>query len=138
MNRSPQRAHRVLAACVCLLAVALLYAPLACAAWVGHTMACCTGDHCNIPEHHHRKAPAADPDSHADCDHNGSGLTPCSMSCCQDPDKPVVSAVAFVLPPLTFAAAPMLIADTAEAAQSIEIPRTTEPLAPPPRISSIL
>jgi hypothetical protein len=121
-----------------LLAVALLYAPLAGAVWAGHAMACCTGDHCNIPEHHHRKAPAADPDSHVDCGHDVSGLTPCSMSCCQDPDKPVVTAVAFVLPSLTFAAAPMLIAPAAEATKSIEIPRTTEPLAPPPRVVAVL
>jgi hypothetical protein len=121
-----------------LLAVVLLYAPLAGAVWVGHAMACCTGDHCNIHEHHHRKAAPADAGSHLDCGHNMSGLMACSMSCCQDPDKPMVSAFAFVLPSLTLSDAPMLVARTAEAARSIAIPRTIEPLAPPPRFAVAL
>jgi hypothetical protein len=121
-----------------LLAVALLYAPLAGAVWAGHAMACCTGDHCNIPEHHHRKAAPADADLHLDCDHNTSGLMACSMSCCQDTDKAVVTAVSFVLPSLTFASSTMLVARAVEAARSIEIPRTIEPLAPPPRFAAAL
>jgi hypothetical protein len=134
----PQRRHRVFAACLCLLAVALVYAPLAGAVWAGHALACCTGDHCNIPEHHHRKAALADTGSRADCDHEGSGMSACSMSCCQDPDKPMVSAFAFVLPSLTLAGAPVLVAGTAKAASSIEIPRTFQPPAPPPRLAAAL
>lgn len=137
MSKPTEDRRRVSAACLCLLAIVLLYAPLAGAAWVGHAMACCTADHCNIPEHHHRKAPAH-PASDMDCGHDMSGMTACSMSCCQDPDKPAVTAVAFVLPSLTFASAPMLVARAVEAARSIEIPRTIQPLAPPPRHAAVL
>jgi hypothetical protein len=121
-----------------LLAVALVYAPLAGAVWAGHSMACCTGDHCDIPEHHHRKAAPADGGSHADCDHEGRGMSACSMSCCQDPDKPMVSAFAFVLPSLVQSGGPMLVARAVKAAKTIEISRTPQPQAPPPRFAAAL
>jgi hypothetical protein len=57
----------------------------------------------------------------------------CSMSCCQDPDKPVVTSVAFVLPPATAAASAIIVTRAVERVHSIEIPRTIEPLSPPPR-----
>jgi hypothetical protein len=98
-------------------------------------MACCTADHCNIPQHHHRKAPVG-PASETDCGHDIGGLTACSMSCCQDPDKPVVTAMAFLLPPLAFTSAPMLVTRAAETAHSIEIPRSVQPLSPPPRVAA--
>ena len=60
------------------------------------------------------------------------------MSCCQDPDKPMVSAFAFVLPSLTLSGDPMLVARTTEAAKTIEIPRASQPLAPPPRFVAAL
>ena len=138
VNRSTQGRRRVFAACLCLLAVALPYAPLAGAAWAGHAMSCCTGDHCNIPEHHHRKAAPVETDSHLDCGRNISGITPCSVSSCQNPDKPAVNAVAFVLPSLVFASAPMLVARAVEAARSLEVPRTIQPLPPPPRHAAVL
>jgi hypothetical protein len=60
------------------------------------------------------------------------------MSCCQNPDKPMVTAFAFVLPSLTLAGAPMLFARTVEVAKSIEIPSASQPLAPPPRFATTL
>jgi len=57
----------------------------------------------------------------------------CSMSCCQDPDKPVVVSAAFVLPPPTTAASAIIVTRAVERVHSIEIPRTIEPLSPPPR-----
>jgi hypothetical protein len=139
LNRSTQNRRRMFAACFCLLGVVLLYAPLGGAVWVGHAASCCTGDHCNIPEHHHRKAAPANTGSHADCDHDMSRMSDCSMSCCQDPDKPAVAAAfAFVLPSLSLAGAPILLARAAEATRSIEIPRTIQPLAPPPRVAAVL
>jgi hypothetical protein len=116
---------------VCLLAVALLYGPLAGAAWSSHAMACCTGDHCSIPRHHHQKDPA-----NTDCGHDMGGLTDCSMSCCQNPDRPVVTAVAFVLPHLAFASASMQVTRADDAPRAVEIPRSVEPLSPPPRVAA--
>lgn len=134
MNPLPQNPWRTFAAWVCLLAVALLYAPLAGAAWSSRSMSCCTGDHCDIPQHHHRQAPSQ-PVSHEDCDHGASELTPCSMACCQNPDKPMVTAMAFVLPPLAFVPAQVMVTRAGETVHAIEIPRTTQPLSPPPRVS---
>lgn len=76
-----------------------------------------------------------DPASETNCGHDMGGLTACSISCCQDVDKPVFTAMAFLLPPLAFASAPMLVTRTAETAHSIEIPRSVQPLSPPPRVA---
>jgi hypothetical protein len=127
-----QNRCRILAAVVCLLAVAFLYAPFAAAAWSSHAMACCTDGFCNIPQHHHKKAPAHSATSE-DCDHAMGGMMHCSMSCCQDPDKPAVTSMAFVLPPAAFAASAMIISGAVERIHSIEIPRPIAPLSPPPR-----
>jgi hypothetical protein len=123
--------RRGFAALACLVAVLFLYAPLAGAAWSSHAMACCANGYCNIPQHHHPKAPAhsAVPE---DCGH-ARGMMDCSMSCCQDPDKTVVSSVAFLLPAATFAAPGAAVTGAAGRVQSIEIARTIEPLSPPPR-----
>jgi hypothetical protein len=59
------------------------------------------------------------------------------MSCCQDPDRPVVTAVAFVLPPLAFASAPMLVTRAVDTPRSIEIPRSVLPLLRPPRVAGV-
>jgi hypothetical protein len=129
-----QHGRRSFAACFCLLAVALLYAPLGGAAWASLAMSCCNGDHCNIPQHHHQK-PDAQPASHEDCAHGAGGLMACSMSCCQNPDQPIVSAMIFVLPPLAFAAVPNFSAGAEAPAHSDEIARSIKPLSPPPRVA---
>jgi hypothetical protein len=132
VNHRTQNRCRILAALVCLLAVAFLYAPFAAAAWSSHAMACCTDGFCNIPKHHHKKAPANSTASE-DCDHQMGGMMDCSMSCCQDPVRPAVTSMAFVLPPATCAASAMSITGAVERVHSIEIPRTIAPLSPPPR-----
>jgi len=124
--------RRIFSALACLLAVVFLYAPLAGAAWSSHAMACCTGGYCNILNHHHQKAPANSSASE-DCGHR-MALMNCSMSCCPDPDKPVVTSVAFVLPPATFTPSSILVTRTVERTRSIGIPRSVEPLSRPPRI----
>ncbi len=134
MTRLSQDRRRVSAACVCLLGVALLYAPLAGAAWAGHAMTCCAADHCNIPQHHHQKTPARLASS-GDCEHDGRGLAACSMSCCQNPDNVVVTAMIFVLPQLSFASAAIVGIGVPEFAHALEIPRSIEPLSPPPRVT---
>lgn len=138
MNRPTQDRRRIFAAYACLVAAVLLYAPLAGAAWASHAMACCTGDHCNIPRHHHQKAaqhPASNTAGDMDCGHEMSGMSNCSMSCCQDPDKPVVTAVAFVLPHAIFTSTSLLVTRADDAPRFVEVPRSVEPLSPPPRIA---
>lgn len=126
--------RRAAAAWVCLLAVALLFAPYAGAAWASHAMSCCTGDHCDVPQHHHRKAPVSKTPVHADCDHEGStGMTECSMSCCQDEERPLMGAMNFVIPLVVFAASSMPSTPALDAPSSSEIPRSVLPLLQPPR-----
>jgi hypothetical protein len=112
-------------------AVVFLYAPFAAAAWSSQAMACCTDGFCNIPKHHHTKAPAHSAATE-DCDRHGhevGGMMDCSMSCCQHPDKLVVTSVAFVLPPVTAAHSATIVTRVVERVHSIETPRTIEPLA---------
>lgn len=127
--------RRSISATVCLLVVVLLHAPLAGAAWFSYHSACCRTDQCPITGHHHQKAPAA-PADHMDCSHDVSGMTACSMSCCQDSERSVVSSSTFVLPPAVTVAAPAANQSPFEAAKSLDFLRAIEPLAPPPRLVS--
>lgn len=118
---------------LCLLAVALLYAPFAAAAWSARGMACCAGDHCPIPQHHHRKAPIA-PDVADDCGHNMGGLSACTMSCCNTTDRQLASPVAFVLPALTTLSVSAEETSLLASRSSLEFSRVVKPLSPPPRL----
>jgi hypothetical protein len=100
-------------------------------------MACCTGDHCPIAPHHHQKKQASPPRD-MDCGHDMGETMDCSMSCCQDSEKPLVTAVAFMLPHLVSAFAPASVVPAAEIAQAVAIPRPVKPLSPPPRFAQAL
>src|SRR5258707_9437307 len=104
-TRIPNR-RPIFSAGLCLVAVVLLYAPFAAAGWPAHSMACCTGDHCPILEHHHRKAPAG-PDAVGDCDHNMRGLTACTMSPSHPNDRALVASIPFLFPSLASVPAPL-------------------------------
>jgi hypothetical protein len=138
VNSRKQKRVRTAAAWVCLLAVALLYAPLAGAALLAHGLDCCAGGFCTIPEHHHHKPqPAASQETaRMDCGHEMSGLTSCSMSCCKDPARPALIPGAFVLPPAGFAPTVGEAFDPMQPASSLEISRFAKPLSPPPRFAS--
>lgn len=120
---------------LCLLAVALLYAPLAGAALLVYGVDCCVGGFCNVPEHHHHKQqPAPSEDSAPmDCGHGLSGMTPCSMSCCKDAARPALIPGAFVLPPSSFAPAVGEVLRPVKIASALEISQFLKPLSPPPR-----
>ncbi|HEY2820881.1 MAG TPA: hypothetical protein VGJ06_07555 [Candidatus Acidoferrum sp.] len=145
-NRTHNR-RRILGALACLLAIAVLYAPLAAAAFSPSAMACCTGNFCNIPKHHHKSNTTPAPDStatHGDCGHDMSGkmagMNDCSMDCCQTHETPAsVGSVTFVMPPVFFVPVSMHVTRAGENARAIEIPRSIEPASPPPRfLSNIL
>jgi len=129
-----QSRRPIFSASLCLLAVVLMYAPFAAAAWSAHGMACCAGDYCPIPEHHHRKAPAA-PNAAMDCGHNRNAMTACTMSCCHPSDRPLVAPVAFLLPALASVPAPKAAARSSAQLKQLELPRSSEPLSPPPRVA---
>jgi hypothetical protein len=144
LNRKNHNRNRLIGALACLLAIAVLYAPLAAAAFSPSLMACCTKGFCNIPKHHHKsnaassQAPAAA--SHEDCGHNMAanvtGMSDCSMDCCQTHETPAVSSVTFVMPPVFFVPLAMHVTRAVETVHTIEIPRAIEPASPPPRILS--
>jgi hypothetical protein len=141
MNRNTHHRVRSAAAWICMLAVGLLYAPMAGAALVAYGVDCCMGGFCNIPEHHHHKSqptPAQDTAS-MDCGHDMSGMTSCSMSCCKDPARPALIPGAFVLPAANFVPADSGVIRPIMLTNRLEISRFVKPLSPPPRfISSVL
>jgi hypothetical protein len=97
-------------------------------------MSCCTGEHCPIAQHHHPKKQTA-PRSEMDCGHDMGGMVNCSMSCCEGSEKPIVTAVAFVLPEATTTSAFFAVTAAAETVQALAIPRSLEPVLPPPRFA---
>jgi len=137
VNASSQQRRRIVAAWVCLLTAAFLYAPLAAANWSAHVMACCTGDYCPIAQHHHPKKPAS-PHSEMDCGHDMSEMMDCSMSCCPRSENPLVTAIAFVLPHVTSVSTGIAVTGSADTLQALEIPRSLKPVSPPPRLAHIL
>ncbi len=133
-----QNRIRAMAAWLCLLAVVLLYAPLAGAAWLAHGMECCAGGYCPITAHHHhtqQNVPSRQ-SSPMDCGHDSTGLTSCSMSCCPDTTRPALLPVAFLLPAVIFVPATEEVSRPGQVANSLEISRSIKPLSPPPRFSS--
>jgi len=133
-----QERVRSAAAWLCLLAVTLLYAPLAGAALLAYGADCCAGGFCNVPTHHHHKQPPA-PSQHSapmDCGHELSGMTSCSMSCCKDPAPPALMPGAFLLPSLGFAPAAGETVRSARLPSFLEISRFVKPLSPPPRVTA--
>jgi hypothetical protein len=134
-----QKRVRTAAAWFCLLAVALLYAPLASAVLLAHGADCCVNGYCNIPAHHHHKQPPA-PEKNTvpmDCGHDlGGGMKPCSMSCCQDHLRPALIPGAFVIPSLRAAPAIVGVLYPVQITNSSEISRFVKPLSPPPRFFS--
>jgi len=54
----------------------------------------------------------------------------CTMSCCQTSDKPLVTAVAFVVPKLALTANSVSVSRVAEPALAIEISRFARSLSP--------
>src|SRR5216684_6255 len=135
MTRREQQHWRSISAGICLFVVALLYAPLAGAAWASYQSACCMSGQCPIPGHHHQKPPVVLANQ-MDCVHNMSGIMACAMSCCHDSDRSLVYSLAFVLPPTVAATPWVAITSPIELAKPLNFPRSIEPLSPPPRFIS--
>lgn len=143
MSPRSQNRVRAIAGWMCLLAVAFMYAPLAGAVLIAHGMDCCTAGYCKIPAHHHKQqkqqtAEQQAPIPHSDgmnCEHemDGMAMTSCSMTCCQDPSRPALLPVAFVLPAAALAPEPGEALRPVQATAAAKISRFTSPLSPPPR-----
>jgi hypothetical protein len=70
------------------------------------------------------------------CEHGMSDMMNCSMACCENSEKPLVTAVAFVLPDAARAFAPEASVSAAESAHAVASPRSVEPVSPPPRFTN--
>jgi len=116
---------------ICMLALVLVYAPIASATLMAATGACCAGDHCPIHGNHH-SAPKTE-DAGMDCGHHMNQLQSCSMSCCQNAEQPAAHAHLYLLIPVTLTANLVLLTVTAPAAAPIRISPAISPLAPPPK-----
>src|SRR6267378_3187680 len=135
MHTARQTRRRSISASICLLMVALLYAPFAGAAWASYVMACCTSGQCPIAAHHHQKAPPAAA-NHMDCGHDMPGIMTCAMSCCHDSERSLFTSMIFVLPRPVAAATVAAIHSPIELTKPLDFPRAIEPLSPPPRFVS--
>jgi hypothetical protein len=126
--------HRA-AAVLCLLAVLLLQAPFARAAWISSSMACCMGDQCKIPGHHHKgqTQQTRQNDMPMDCDRDMSKMSDCKMSCCKTSDDTDIDVALFVMPDLRIALQPLSV--ISEVAQHVPqmISRSEKPQSPPPK-----
>jgi hypothetical protein len=120
---------RIFSAWCCLAAAVLLLAPLAQAAWSAHAAACCTKDHCPIPQHHHSKSP----EETADCDHESVGITPCSMSCCEKSDHALLTTGVFVMTKAVSFTNSVRQVAAVTLTQTKNLPSSLEVLSPPPR-----
>ena len=129
---------RRLAACVCLVAVMLLWAPAWASALQAAGMGCCDGAMCPLHGHAPKKssgnAQPAKAAPVAGCEHHGrKAAMDCSMACCHPADPAVTGAVVFVLPNAVDISAPPPVSSPthgfALSAASLDI----DLASPPPR-----
>src|SRR5262249_52849773 len=120
MGEAAHSRARLAAAWLCLLAALALYAPLGAAAWLAHGMACWAGDHCPIKEHHHPKKQLA-PRAQGGCGHEMGEMVSCSMACCDDSERSVVTPVAFVLPDDRLASVPLFVVSQIDSPHQVAI-----------------
>jgi hypothetical protein len=124
------------AACACLLALLLVYAPIASATLLSVTGACCSGDQCPIHGNHHpsKHAEPAAMDCHGD-KHNVNQMDSCSISCCHTDQRTAVNANIFVLTPISVSMPLLANTQTFLAFAATGLSLAFAPLAPPPKSS---
>jgi hypothetical protein len=142
MSRSPYLSNAPgnrAAACVCLLAVLLLWSPLWAAAFHAKDMACCDGAMCPLHGHVPKKNShdAASPkETPTTCEHHAeSAAMDCTMACCQAADSTITQAIIFVLPAAPVISTPLLAGDSIANFFSSRISPVFDPASPPPRTS---
>jgi hypothetical protein len=128
-----------LAAWISLLAVLLIYAPVASATLMAVTGACCSGDQCPIHGNHHQNTSKHGDESPMDCDHHGHSankMSSCSMSCCHTIEPAAVHAQIYVLNAVSLGAPLAAILSAVRAISPAGIFASYSPLAPPPKFSN--
>ncbi|HEY6127739.1 MAG TPA: hypothetical protein VIW23_06105 [Candidatus Acidoferrum sp.] len=138
MNKSPKSKTRLAAACICLLAILLMYAPLLGASVMAVTGSCCTGGQCPIHGNHH--SPIENQNTPMDCGHefhNLGTVDSCSMSCCHNVEQTAIHVHAFVLTSLKISTSLAPFPVVLRSVTPAQISPKFAPLAPPPK-SSVL
>jgi hypothetical protein len=129
---------RRLGACVCLVAVMLLWAPAWAAALQATGMVCCDGAMCPLHGHApkkslHETSPAKNA-SMAECDHHvRQAAMDCTMACCHPKDPVVTGAAVFVVPGIVAISAPILLGPPIRTLATSANSFVFDPVSPPPR-----
>jgi len=138
MRHDSNAPGRRLGACVCLVAVMLLWAPAWASALQAAGMACCDGAMCPLHGHAPKKSsgdtnPAKDAPM-AGCEHHvRKAAMDCSMACCHPKDPIVTGAVVFVVPSAAAISAPLFIGPPILTLSSLASSFVFDPASPPPR-----
>ncbi len=138
MRHDSNAPGRRLGACVCLVAVMLLWAPAWASALQAAGMGCCDGAMCPLHGHGPKKS-SGDSDSAKDapmaaCEHHGrKAAMDCSMACCHPKDPVVTGAIVFVLPSIVEISAPLLSGPSTPTLFSSASSFVFDPASPPPR-----
>jgi hypothetical protein len=116
---------------LCLIAVAMLYAPVVFANVAFSLMACCTAHYCEIAAHHHKPVKPA---PRHECPGQDSARDACTMRACETGQRPAIASHIFVLP-----AGMTLVAFVSWPHQVAQVPpagpqAVPEPPALPPRL----
>lgn len=125
-------------ACVCLVAVILLWAPLWASAFQASNMDCCNGAMCPLHGHAPKKssndANAGKEAPLAACGHHSrNSAMDCKMACCHPTDPAVTGAIVFVLPTPSGISAPALVGQPRANLAVTMSSAIFDPASPPPR-----
>jgi len=140
MRHDSNAPGRRLRACLCLVAVMLLWAPAWGAGLQAAGVGCCGGAMCPLHGHGHApKKSSSDTNTAKDmpmagCDHHArTAAMDCTVACCHPKDPAVTGAIVFVLPSPVALSAPLLISPQAPIPFSPESSFVFDPTSPPPR-----
>jgi len=123
-------------ALLCFLALVLMYAPIASAAVMAITGACCSGDQCPIHgngNHHHPQKTDNPPMDCGHGEHNMTTMDNCSISCCHNTEQPAIHGILFLLTPLSASTSLAGLSEISFAPHTTSLSPVFAPLAPPPK-----
>jgi hypothetical protein len=138
MRHDSNAPGRRLGACVCLVAVMLLWAPAWASALQAAGVGCCDGAMCPLHGHGPKKS-SSDTNSAKDmpmagCDHHArKAAMDCTAACCHPKDPAVTGATVFVLPSPMTLSAPLLISPPTPIALCSTNSLVFDTVSPPPR-----
>jgi hypothetical protein len=134
-----QRLNKSIASVLCLIALLVVYAPMATATLMALSGTCCAGDYCPIHGNHHpaqNDNTGKNKSAPMDCgheDHDTGKMDSCSMSCCHTVEQTLVSVHVFLLTPLAITTSLANPSPAPIALDNSIISPIFAPQAPPPK-----